>query len=100
MTFTAPLARPGPGAAGDATYGPSPPDIQDLYLTSLKTIGIDPKIHDIRFAEDDWESPTLGAWGLGWVRWRFFLSQFTYFQQVAGFECSPATGEHSNPATC
>ncbi len=74
---------------------PSPPDIQDLYLNSLKTIGIDSKIHDIRFVEDDWESPTLGAWGLGWECWcdGMEVSQFTYFQQVAGIECSPVSGE-------
>ena len=74
---------------------PSPPDIHDLYLKSLKVIGIDPKIHDIRFVEDDWESPTLGAWGLGWECWcdGMEVSQFTYFQQVAGFECSPVSGE-------
>jgi glycyl-tRNA synthetase alpha chain len=74
---------------------PSPPDIQELYLNSLKVIGIDPKIHDIRFVEDDWESPTLGAWGLGWECWcdGMEVSQFTYFQQVAGFECSPVAGE-------
>ena len=74
---------------------PSPPDIQDLYLNSLKTIGIDPNIHDIRFVEDDWESPTLGAWGLGWECWcdGMEVSQFTYFQQVAGFECAPVAGE-------
>jgi glycyl-tRNA synthetase alpha chain len=74
---------------------PSPPDIQDLYLSSLKAIGIDPEIHDIRFVEDDWESPTLGAWGLGWECWcdGMEVSQFTYFQQVAGFECSPVAGE-------
>ena len=74
---------------------PSPPDIQDLYLNSLKAIGVDPKIHDIRFVEDDWESPTLGAWGLGWECWcdGMEVSQFTYFQQVAGFECSPVAGE-------
>jgi glycyl-tRNA synthetase alpha chain len=74
---------------------PSPGDIQDLYLNSLKVIGIDPKIHDIRFVEDDWESPTLGAWGLGWECWcdGMEVSQFTYFQQVAGFECSPVAGE-------
>ena len=74
---------------------PSPPDIQDLYLNSLKAIGIDPKIHDIRFVEDDWESPTLGAWGLGWECWcdGMEISQFTYFQQVAGFECAPVAGE-------
>ncbi len=74
---------------------PSPPDIQDLYLNSLKAIGIDPKIHDIRFVEDDWESPTLGAWGLGWECWcdGMEVSQFTYFQQVAGIECAPVAGE-------
>jgi glycyl-tRNA synthetase alpha chain len=74
---------------------PSPDDIQDLYLNSLKAIGIDSKLHDIRFAEDDWESPTLGAWGLGWECWcdGMEVSQFTYFQQVAGFECSPVSGE-------
>jgi glycyl-tRNA synthetase alpha chain len=74
---------------------PSPLDIQDLYLDSLKVIGIDPKLHDIRFVEDDWESPTLGAWGLGWECWcdGMEVSQFTYFQQVAGFECSPVAGE-------
>jgi len=74
---------------------PSPPDIQDLYLNSLKAIGIDSKLHDIRFVEDDWESPTLGAWGLGWECWcdGMEVSQFTYFQQVAGFECTPVSGE-------
>src|SRR6202000_3220174 len=74
---------------------PSPDDLQDLYLKSLYAIGIDPKIHDIRFVEDDWESPTLGAWGLGWECWcdGMEVSQFTYFQQVAGFECSPVSGE-------
>jgi glycyl-tRNA synthetase alpha chain len=74
---------------------PSPPDIQQLYLNSLKAIGIDPAVHDIRFVEDDWESPTLGAWGLGWECWcdGMEVSQFTYFQQVAGFECSPVAGE-------
>jgi glycyl-tRNA synthetase alpha chain len=74
---------------------PSPPDLQDLYLQSLDAIGIDAKVHDIRFAEDDWESPTLGAWGLGWECWcdGMEVSQFTYFQQVAGFECAPVSGE-------
>ncbi len=74
---------------------PSPGDIQELYLNSLKVIGIDPKLHDIRFVEDDWESPTLGAWGLGWECWcdGMEVSQFTYFQQVAGFECEPVAGE-------
>ncbi len=74
---------------------PSPPDIQDLYLNSLYAIGIDPKNHDIRFVEDDWESPTLGAWGLGWEVWcdGMEVSQFTYFQQVGGFDCDLVSGE-------
>jgi glycyl-tRNA synthetase alpha chain len=74
---------------------PNPPDLQDLYLKSLEAIGIDPRLHDIRFVEDDWESPTLGAWGLGWECWcdGMEVSQFTYFQQVAGFECAPVSGE-------
>ncbi|HEY7245913.1 MAG TPA: glycine--tRNA ligase subunit alpha [Xanthobacteraceae bacterium] len=74
---------------------PSPEDIQELYLNSLYAIGIDPELHDIRFVEDDWESPTLGAWGLGWECWcdGMEVSQFTYFQQVAGFECAPVSGE-------
>jgi glycyl-tRNA synthetase alpha chain len=74
---------------------PSPPDIQDLYLESLRRIGIDPMLHDIRFVEDDWESPTLGAWGLGWEVWcdGMEVSQFTYFQQVGGFDCNPVSGE-------
>ena len=74
---------------------PSPPDLQDLYLGSLYAIGIDPPLHDLRFVEDDWESPTLGAWGLGWECWcdGMEVSQFTYFQQVAGFDCAPVSGE-------
>jgi glycyl-tRNA synthetase alpha chain len=74
---------------------PSPSDLQELYLKSLYAIGIDAKLHDIRFVEDDWESPTLGAWGLGWECWcdGMEVSQFTYFQQVAGFECAPVAGE-------
>ena len=74
---------------------PSPPDLQALYLGSLKAIGIDSSLHDIRFAEDDWESPTLGAWGLGWEVWcdGMEVSQFTYFQQVGGLDCSPVSGE-------
>jgi len=74
---------------------PSPENIQDLYLESLKAIGVDPLIHDIRFVEDNWESPTLGAWGLGWEVWLngMEISQFTYFQQVGGLECRPVTGE-------
>jgi len=78
-----------------AILKPSPPDLQDLYLDSLAAIGIDKSLHDIRFVEDDWESPTLGAWGLGWECWcdGMEVSQFTYFQQVAGFECAPVSGE-------
>ena len=74
---------------------PSPDDFQELYLGSLYEIGIDPKNHDIRFVEDDWESPTLGAWGLGWEIWcdGMEVSQFTYFQQVGGFDCNPVSGE-------
>src|SRR6476661_4719438 len=74
---------------------PSPPDIQDLYLQSLFAIGIDPRNHDIRFVEDDWESPTLGAWGLGWEVWLdgMEVTQFTYFQQVGGLDCRPVLGE-------
>ncbi|MFD0988418.1 glycine--tRNA ligase subunit alpha [Methyloligella solikamskensis] len=74
---------------------PSPIDLQDLYLKSLEAIGIDPLNHDIRFVEDDWESPTLGAWGLGWEVWcdGMEVSQFTYFQQVGGFDCEPVSGE-------
>ncbi len=74
---------------------PSPPDLQDLYLKSLEAIGVDLHLHDIRFVEDDWESPTLGAWGLGWECWcdGMEVSQFTYFQQVAGVECAPVAGE-------
>ncbi len=74
---------------------PSPLDIQELYLDSLKELGIDTLVHDIRFVEDNWESPTLGAWGLGWEVWLngMEVTQFTYFQQVGGLECKPVTGE-------
>ena len=74
---------------------PSPNDIQELYLGSLKALGFDPLEHDIRFVEDNWESPTLGAWGLGWEVWLngMEVTQFTYFQQVGGLECRPVTGE-------
>ncbi len=74
---------------------PSPKNVQELYLKSLYTLGIDPALHDIRFVEDDWESPTLGAWGLGWEVWcdGMEVSQFTYFQQVGGIECKPVTAE-------
>ena len=74
---------------------PSPLEIQELYLGSLKMLGLDPLVHDIRFVEDNWESPTLGAWGLGWEVWLngMEVTQFTYFQQVGGLECRPVTGE-------
>ncbi|MWV14786.1 glycine--tRNA ligase subunit alpha [Pseudomonas sp. L-22-4S-12] len=74
---------------------PNPANIQDLYLESLRRIGVDTLVHDIRFVEDNWESPTLGAWGLGWEVWLngMEVTQFTYFQQVGGVECYPVTGE-------
>ena len=74
---------------------PSPDDIQELYLSSLFQLNIDPLAHDIRFVEDNWESPTLGAWGLGWEVWLdgMEISQFTYFQQIGGFDCKPISGE-------
>lgn len=77
------------------TLKPSPSNIQELYLGSLRKIGVNPQIHDIRFVEDNWESPTLGAWGLGWEVWQdsMEISQFTYFQQVGGLPCNPVTGE-------
>ena len=74
---------------------PSPPEMQELYLGSLAAIGLDMALHDIRFVEDDWESPTLGAWGLGWEVWcdGMEVTQFTYFQQMGGFDCKPVSGE-------
>ena len=74
---------------------PSPENFQELYLGSLEAVGIDPKVHDIRFVEDNWESPTLGAWGLGWEVWLngMEVTQFTYFQQAGGLECKPVMGE-------
>jgi glycyl-tRNA synthetase alpha chain len=74
---------------------PNPPNLQELYLDSLRAIGINMALHDVRFVEDDWENPTLGAWGLGWECWcdGMEVSQFTYFQQVAGIECNPVSGE-------
>ena len=76
-------------------WKPSPTDAQDLYLASLRHLGVDPLAHDIRFVEDDWESPTLGAWGLGWEVWcdGMEVTQFTYFQQVGGIECDPVSVE-------
>ncbi len=77
------------------TLKPSPDDIQDVYLESLAALGVDPRVHDIRFVEDNWESPTLGAWGLGWEVWLngMEVTQFTYFQQVGGLDCRPVSGE-------
>lgn len=74
---------------------PNPDNILDLYIGSLKALGIDPLVHDLRFVEDNWESPTLGAWGLGWEVWLngMEVTQFTYFQQAGGLECRPVTGE-------
>ena len=74
---------------------PNPPDLQDLYLGSLRAIGIDPLLHDIRFVEDDWENPTVGAWGLGWEVWcdGMEVTQYTYFQQVGGLDCELVSGE-------
>ena len=74
---------------------PNPPDMQALYLKSLEAVGVDPTLHDIRFVEDDWENPTVGAWGLGWEVWcdGMEISQYTYFQQVGGLDVSPVSGE-------
>jgi len=74
---------------------PAPADVQDMYLESVRAIGLDPALHDIRFVEDDWESPTLGAWGLGWEVWcdGMEITQFTYFQQVGGIDCDPVSAE-------
>lgn len=105
--YVQPSRRPKDGRYGDnpnrlqhyyqyqVILKPSPDNIQELYLDSLRALGIDPKIHDIRFVEDDWESPTLGAWGLGWEVWcdGMEVTQFTYFQQVGGIECKPVAGE-------
>ena len=105
--YVQPSRRPTDGRYGDSPnrwqhyyqfqviIKPSPPDLQDLYLGSLRAIGIDMDLHDIRFVEDDWESPTLGAWGLGWEVWcdGMEVSQFTYFQQVGGHDCHPVSGE-------
>lgn len=105
--YVQPSRRPTDGRYGDnpnrlqhyyqyqVVLKPAPENIVDLYIGSLKAIGIDPKVHDIRFVEDDWENPTLGAWGLGWEVWLngMEVTQFTYFQQVGGLDCVPATGE-------
>ena len=105
--YVQPSRRPTDGRYGDnpnrlqryyqcqGVMKPSPPRFQDLYLESMRAIGIDPAIHDMRFVEDNWESPTLGAWGLGWEVWvnGMEISQFTYFQQAGGLECKPVMGE-------
>ncbi|MFQ6006716.1 MAG: glycine--tRNA ligase subunit alpha [Woeseia sp.] len=105
--YVQPSRRPTDGRYGDNPFRlqhyyqyqvvikPSPDDFQDIYLESLAAIGVDPTVHDIRFVEDNWESPTLGAWGLGWEVWLngMEITQFTYFQQVGGLECRPVTGE-------
>ena len=105
--FVQPCRRPADGRYGEnpnrlqhyyqfqVVLKPSPDNLQELYLKSLEAIGIDPRDHDIRFVEDDWESPTLGAWGLGWEVWcdGMEVTQFTYFQQVGGIDCAPVAGE-------
>jgi glycyl-tRNA synthetase alpha chain len=105
--YVQPSRRPTDGRYGDnpnrvqhyyqfqVVFKPSPENIQELYLDSLKALGIDPLVDDIRFVEDNWESPTLGAWGLGWEVWQngMEITQFTYFQQVGGLECNPVMGE-------
>ncbi len=107
VAYVEPSRRPADGRYGDnpnrlqqfhqfqVILKPSPLDIQDLYLRSLEEIGTKPLEHDVRFLEDDWESPTLGAWGLGWQVWLdgLEISQFTYFQQAGGFDCKPVSGE-------
>lgn len=105
--YVQPSRRPTDGRYGDnpnrvqhyyqfqVVLKPSPDNLQELYLDSLRALGVDPLKDDIRFVEDNWESPTLGAWGLGWEIWQngMEVSQFTYFQQVGGLECKPVTGE-------
>ncbi|HXX70351.1 MAG TPA: glycine--tRNA ligase subunit alpha [Polyangiaceae bacterium] len=107
VAYTEPSRRPTDGRYGDnpnrlqqfhqfqVILKPSPIDIQDQYLASLVALGTRPEEHDVRFVEDDWESPTLGAWGLGWQVWLdgLEISQFTYFQQVGGIDCRPVSGE-------
>jgi glycyl-tRNA synthetase alpha chain len=105
--YVQPSRRPGDGRYGEnpnrlqhyyqyqVILKPNPPDMQDLYLGSLAAIGLDPMLHDIRFVEDDWENPTVGAWGLGWEVWcdGMEVSQYTYFQQVGGLDVDPVAGE-------
>jgi len=105
--YVQPSRRPTDGRYGDNPFRlqhyyqfqvvikPSPIDILEIYLDSLRALGLDPRVHDVRFVEDNWESPTLGAWGLGWEVWLngMEITQFTYFQQVGGLDCRPVTGE-------
>ena len=105
--YVQPCRRPTDGRYGDnpnrlqhyyqfqVVLKPSPLDIQALYLDSLRALGLDMLVHDVRFVEDNWESPTLGAWGMGWEVWLngMEITQFTYFQQAGGLECRPVTGE-------
>jgi glycyl-tRNA synthetase alpha chain len=105
--YVQPCRRPTDGRYGDnpnrlqryyqyqVVLKPNPDNIQELYLNSLQALGVDPLVHDLRFVEDNWESPTLGAWGLGWEVWLngMEVTQFTYFQQAGGLECKPVTGE-------
>ena len=105
--YVQPCRRPTDGRYGDnpnrlqryyqyqVVLKPNPDNIQELYLNSLQALGVDPLVHDLRFVEDNWESPTLGAWGLGWEVWLngMEVTQFTYFQQAGGIECKPVTGE-------
>lgn len=105
--YVQPSRRPTDGRYGDNPFRlqhyyqfqvvikPSPLDILDLYVDSLRALGLDPLVHDVRFVEDNWESPTLGAWGLGWEVWLngMEITQFTYFQQAGGLDCRPVTGE-------
>src|SRR5215203_3675809 len=105
--YVEPVIRPTDGRYGENPFRfqhyfqyqvllkPAPEDVLDLYFASLEALGIDTKQHDVRLVEDDWEQPTLGAWGLGWEVWcdGMEVTQFTYFQQVGGFECKPVTGE-------
>ena len=107
VAYVEPSRRPTDGRYGDnpnrlqhyyqfqVIIKPSPEDLQELYLESLKYLGIDPLVHDIRFVEDDWESPTLGAWGLGWEVWLdgMEITQFTYFQQAGGIDLKPVSAE-------
>ncbi|MEC9375391.1 MAG: glycine--tRNA ligase subunit alpha [Pseudomonadota bacterium] len=105
--YVQPSRRPSDGRYGENPFRlqhyfqfqvvlkPSPDNIQEVYIDSLKSLGLETNVHDIRFVEDDWESPTLGAWGLGWEVWLngMEVTQFTYFQQAGGLECRPVTGE-------